>query len=107
MDPTTALSDGAAAAPVPTVPITKTRFAGALLLACGLFFLLLVLFALTGLGVFGVVPALVVAMSLTSRVTKIKRMSVLILLGVLAFLIVVVGTYAVAVAYILANPPVN
>ena len=53
------------------------------------------------------VPALVVAMSLTSRVTKIKRMSVLILLGVLAFLIVVVGTYAVAVAYILANPPVN
>ena len=107
MDPTTAVTDGAATTPVPAVPITKTRFAGALLLACGLFFLLLVLFALTGLFIFGVVPALVVAISLTSRVAKIRRMSVLILLGVLAFLIVVVGTYAVAVAYILANPPVS
>jgi len=109
LDPTTPATSEAtpasAPAAMPAPKITAWRFVGALLLASTLFFGLLVLFALTGLGIFGVVPALVVAMALTSRATKIRRMSVLILIGVLAFLIIVVGTYAIAVGYILLNPP--
>ena len=103
LDPTTPASSDTTAAPTPGPRITTWLFFGALGLACLLFFGLLVLFALTGLGVFGVVPALVVAMSLTARITKIRRMGVLILLGILSFLIVVVGSYALAVAYLLAN----
>ena len=105
LDPSTPASTDATTAPPPAPRITSWLFIGALALACLLFFGLLVLFALTGLGVFGVAPALVIALTLTSRVTRIRRMSVLILLGILSFLIVVVGSYAAAVAYLLANPP--
>ena len=116
MDPTTAASDETAteqlpvtgtdplAVPTAVARVTLSRFLAALALACALLFGLLVLFALTGLGILGVMPALVVAMTLTARITKIRRTGILILLGLLSFLIVIVGSYAIAIAYILANP---
>jgi hypothetical protein len=89
-------------------PLTIGRFLGALAVACLLQFLLLALFAMSGLGSLGLAPAVVVAMALTSRVTKIRRMSVLVALGALSFVIVVVGTYAIAVAALLnAEPPIT
>jgi len=110
LDPTTAASDETAteqlpvtgtdplAVPTAAARVTLSRFLAALALACVLLFGLLVLFALTGLGILGVMPALVVAMTLTARITKIRRT------GILIFLIVIVGSYAIAIAYILANP---
>jgi MFS family permease len=91
----------------PEPRLTSWLFVGALLLACLLFFVLILLFILVGLGSIGVAPALVIAMTLTSRITKIRRMRVLIALGLLAFLIVVIGSYAGMVAYLLANQPVG
>jgi hypothetical protein len=103
MNQPAAAADDTTARPTPGAPITAARFLAALALACGLFFLLLVLFAVAGLGIFGVAPALVVGVTLTSRITRIRRMGILVTLGLLSFLIVVVGTYVVAVLYILAS----
>lgn len=87
--------------------VTPVRFLGALAVACVLLFLLLVVFAFTGLGPLGLAPAVVVAMALTSRVTGIRRMPVLVALGMLSFVIVVVVTYVVAIAVLLnAEPPI-
>lgn len=87
-------------------PITPARLVGAFLVACALLFGLLVLFALVGLGPLGLAPAVVVAVSLTARITRIRRMSVLIAIGILSFLAVVAGTYAVAIAVYVGSRPI-
>ena len=89
----------------PAPPVTAWRFAGAFLLACLLFFVVLVVFAFAGLGPIGLAPAIVVAMALTSRATGIRRMSVLMALGILSFVTVVVLTYAAAIVVYLGATP--
>jgi hypothetical protein len=78
-------------------PVTARRFIGALVLACVLLLVVTVLFALTGLRVFGILPAFVVAMVLTVRIAGIRRWSVIIAIGVLSFLIVFGGSMALLV----------
>ncbi len=78
-------------------PTTAWRFAGAFLLACALFFVMLVAFAFAGLGPLGLAPAIVVATAVTGRVAKIRSLPVLVALGVLSFVTMVVLTYTVAV----------
>ena len=84
--------------------VTPGQFAGALAVACLLLFVLLVLFAVAGLGPLGIWPAGVVATSLTARVTKIRRVPVLLALGVLSLVIVVGITYAITIAVYLSAP---
>jgi hypothetical protein len=104
LDPARATAPETTTLPIPAARVTPARFLGALALACALLFGLLVLFAVTGLGPLGVLPAIVVAMTFTARITKIRRTGILVALGLLSFLIVIVGSYAIAIAYILANP---
>jgi hypothetical protein len=82
-------------------PMTLGRFLSALAVACLLLFLTLIVMAIAGLGPFGVVPAVVVAMALTARVTGVRRPLMLLALGVLSLVIVVGITYGVAIATIL------
>lgn len=78
--------------------MTPGRFATSLLIACLLMFAMLVVMAMAGLGRYGVVPAAVVAMAFTARITKIRRPLWLLVLGLLSLAIVVGLTYAVAIA---------
>jgi len=95
------LAEGGVARPAER-PVTARRFVGALVLACLLLFLVTILFALTGLRIFGILPALVVAIALTTRITGIRRWPVIIALGVLSFLIVF-GTSMVLLVWALSG----
>lgn len=97
--------EAAPGAPTPAPPVTAWRFAGAFVVACLLFFVVLVIFAFAGLGPLGLAPAIVVAIALTSRVSRIRRVSVLLALGVLSFVTVVVITYAAAIVVYLSATP--
>ena len=88
----------------PPPRVTPGQFVGALAVACLLLFLLLAVFAVAGLGPLGIWPALVVATSLTARVTKIRNAPVLLALGLLSLAIVVGLTYAIAIAFYLSRP---
>lgn len=88
----------------PPARVTPGQFLGALAVACLLLFLLLAVFAVAGLGPLGIWPALVVATSLTARVTKIRNVPVLLALGLLSFVIVVGLTYALTIAFYLSHP---
>ena len=92
---------GAAAAPAPERPVRPTlgQFLRAELLACVLFFLLLALFAVIGLGRLSFVPSLVVAVSATARLTGIRHMPSLMAIGLLAF--VVVPTVSILIGVLL------
>lgn len=85
--------------------MTTGRFASALAVACLLLFVMLVVMAMAGLGPYGVLPAVVVAMALTARVTKIRAPLTLLALGVLSLVIVLGLTYGVAIATILNAAP--
>jgi hypothetical protein len=84
--------------------VTPGQFAGALAVACLLLFVMLALFAVVGLGPLGIWPALAGATSLTARVTKIRRVGVLVALAILSFVIVVGITYAIYIAVYLGTP---
>lgn len=86
----------------PGKPVTPSRFVGALVIACVLLFVMFIVMALAGLGSIGIAPALVAAVAFTSRITGIRRMSALVALGALSFVIVVVMTYAIAIAVLVA-----
>ena len=84
--------------------VTPGQFVAALAVNCLLLFVLLAVFAVAGLGPFGIWPAIVVATTLTARITKIRRVPVLLALAVLSFLIVVGLTYAITIAVYLNAP---
>jgi hypothetical protein len=104
---TEAEDDGAAPAEPDAPPLSPTRLMGALLLSCALFFVMLVVFSFAGLGPLGVAPALVVAVAFTGRLAHVRRLSALILIGALTFVIMVVLTYGIAVAVLLNNPQLS
>lgn len=106
-DPATAArADGTRAEDRHAVPprVSPGQFVGALAVNCMLLFVLLAVFAVARLGPLGIWPAIIVATTLTARVTKIRRVPVLLALAVLAFVIVVGGTYAITIAVYLNAP---
>lgn len=85
-------------------PLTFTRLLGAFILACILFFVMLVIFSFTGLGSIALAPAIVTSTALTGRIAHIRRLSALVLIGVLSFVFMVVLTYSVAIMVVLNSP---
>jgi len=92
-------------APDAEPPLTALRFAGALVLACPLLFVMLLVFAFAGLGSLGIVPAVVVSTVLTGRIAKVRRRGVLVAVGVLSLMIVVGISFGIAMAVYVADHP--
>lgn len=83
-------------------PLTFTRLLGAFILNCVLFFGIAVVFS--WLGPLGLTPAIVISTVLTGRITRIRRMSALILIGALTLVVMVVLIWLMAVVVVLNNP---
>ncbi len=82
---------------------TIGRFLRAEALACVLYFLLLVMFAMVGLGQLAFVPSLVIALSVTARLTGIRHVPSLLAIGVLAFVVVPMVSIVIEVMLLMST----
>jgi hypothetical protein len=89
--------------PPPLGPrLTVWRLLGAFALNCVLFFAMT--FVFLWLGPYALTPAIVIATILTGRIARIRRLTVLLLLGVLTFIATILLVQLLAMAYVLNNP---
>ncbi len=82
--------------PEPRV-LTVGKFVRALLVGCVLYFLFVIALASLGIGLLAVFVALVPAIWAAGRLTRVRGLGAVILLGVLVFVIVNVTTYVLLV----------
>ncbi len=83
--------------------LTLGRFARAMLLACLLYFLLVIAAASLGIGWLALFVTLVPAIWAAGKLTGVRGMGTRILLGVLVFVIVNVTTYVLLVVWLSSN----
>jgi hypothetical protein len=79
-------------------PLTTGRFLRALLVACVLYFVLLIAFASLGMGTLALFASVVPAVGATAKLTETHGIAVLAAIGILAFFIVNVTAYVLLIA---------